>query len=108
MRVLMNCPWKGNIRELENVMERVILMTDHEEITAADIPSDIISMPAEVPDLPVLTENGIELDSIIEGIERKYLTEALRLSGGNKTDAARLLNLSFRSFRHRLQKYGIR
>lgn len=108
MKILMDCPWKGNIRELENVMERIILMTDHDEITVSDIPAEIISSHPESSGLPTLTMDGIELDRIIEGIEKRYLIEALRLSGGNKTEAAKLLNITFRSFRHRLHKYGIK
>lgn len=107
MKVLMNCPWKGNIRELENAIERIVLMTDQEEITVSDIPEDIISLPTESTALPMLTENGVELDRIIEEIEKRYIREALRLSKGNKTEAAKLLNITFRSLRHRLYKYGI-
>lgn len=107
MKVLMNCPWKGNIRELENAIERIVLMTDQEEITVSDIPEDIISLPTESSALPILTENGVELDRIIEEIEKRYIREALRLSKGNKTEAAKLLNITFRSLRHRLYKYGI-
>lgn len=107
MKVLINSPWKGNIRELENVIERLVLMTDQEEITISDIPIDIVSTPTEVTGLPELKPEGIELDRIIEEIEKRYITEALRLSGGNKTEAAKLLNITFRSLRHRLHKYGI-
>lgn len=107
MKVLINSPWKGNIRELENVIERLVLMTDQEEITISDIPIDIVSTPAEITGLPELKPEGIELDRIIEEIEKRYITEALRLSGGNKTEAAKLLNITFRSLRHRLHKYGI-
>lgn len=108
MKILMNWPWRGNIRELENVMERIILMTDHEEITVSDIPADLMSAPSESSGLPSLTEDGIELDSIIANIEKRYLMEALRLSGGSKTEAAKLLNITFRSLRHRLHKYGLK
>lgn len=107
MKVLINSPWKGNIRELENVIERLVLMTDQEEITISDIPIDIVSTPTEITGLPELKPEGIELDRIIEEIEKRYITEALRLSGGNKTEAAKLLNITFRSLRHRLRKYGI-
>ena len=108
MKLLITYPWKGNIRELENLIERVLLMTDKTEITAADIPPEITAVPSEHQILPLMTEKGIHLDSIVENIEKSYLLEALSLSGGVKTEAAKLLNLSFRSFRHRLQKYGIR
>jgi two-component system response regulator PilR (NtrC family) len=62
----------------------------------------------EVKNLPELSEEGIDIDKIIESIEKNYLLKALERANGVKIDAARLLNLSFRSFRHRLQKYGIK
>jgi two-component system response regulator PilR (NtrC family) len=108
LKLLVNYPWRGNIRELENVIERVLLMTDKEEITASDIPPEIRSFPSEHQSLPQMTKDGIDLDAIVEAVEKRYLLEALTLADGVKTDAAKLLNLSFRSFRHRLQKYGIR
>jgi len=108
LKLLMNYPWRGNIRELENVLERVLLMTDKDEITASDIPPEIRSFPSELQALPQMSKEGIGLDAIVENIEKQYLLEALTLADGVKTDAAKLLNLSFRSFRHRLQKYGLK
>ncbi len=108
MKVLMNYPWKGNIRELENVIERVLLMTDKEEISSSDIPLEISDSRPESKLLPEMGKEGINLDEIVETIEKKYLLEALQLTNGSKTEAAKLLNLSFRSFRHRLHKYGIK
>ena len=57
--------------------------------------------------VPELSGEGVDVDRIISDIEKKYLLKALEKAGGVKTEAARLLNLSFRSFRHRLHKYGI-
>jgi two-component system response regulator PilR (NtrC family) len=108
LMLLMNHQWKGNIRELENLIERVFLMTDKEEITASDIPLEIGDLRPESGLLPEIGEQSVNLEAIVENVERKYLLEALRMANGVKTDAAKLLNLSFRSFRHRLQKYGIR
>jgi two-component system response regulator PilR (NtrC family) len=108
LKLLINYPWKGNIRELENLIERILLMTDKEEITAGDIPPEIGALPPEHQVLPQMSKDGIDLDAIVENIEKRYLLEALGLAGGVKTEAAKLLNLSFRSFRHRLQKYGIK
>lgn len=108
LKLLINYPWKGNIRELENLIERVFLMTDKEEISASDIPLEFSDYPSDDNVLQKLSQNGINLETIVEDIEKKYLLEALQLANGVKTDAAKLLNLSFRSFRHRLQKYGIK
>lgn len=108
MKLLMDYPWKGNVRELENVIERIVLLVDKGEITPADLPSDITSYPRDKKFIPDLTSKGMDVDEIIGDIEKKYLLTALDLVGGVKTEAAKLLNLSFRSFRHRLQKYGIK
>jgi len=102
MKLLMDYSWKGNVRELENVIERVALLTDKEDITPADLPSEITEY------ISGLTEEGINIDDIIGDLEKRYLLQALEMAGGVKTEAARLLNLSFRAFRHRLQKYGIK
>jgi len=108
MKLLMDYPWKGNVRELENVIERIALLVDKDEITPEDLPTDITSYPRDKKLVPDLTNKGIDVDEIIGDIEKKYLLTALDLVGGVKTEAAKLLNLSFRSFRHRLQKYGIK
>jgi len=108
MKLLIHYPWKGNVRELENIMERVLLLTDAEEITPPDIPLEINTTDWENNVLPRMEITGIDLDAMVEGIEKKYLLEALQLTNGAKTEAAKILNLSFRSFRHRLQKYGIK
>mgnify|MGYP001586472902 CR=1 FL=1 len=108
MRILIEYPWKGNVRELENIVERVALLTEKEEITPAELPNEIIGYAEEIKEIPELTEEGINLDTIMTDIEKKYLLKALEKSRGVKKDAAELLNLTFRSFRHRLSKYGIK
>ncbi len=110
MKMLINNPWKGNVRELENVIERVALLTDKEEITPSDLPPEIsggAGYAIEMKGIPAITDEGVDIDKIVEEIERKYLLRALEKTGGVKTEAAKLLKLSFRSFRHRLHKYGI-
>ena len=111
MRLLIDCPWKGNVRELENIIERVALLVDKQEITAADLPPEITAMAGtagDKRDLPEFSDNGVDLDAVIEEIEKKYMLKALERTNGVKTEAAKLLNLTFRSFRHRMQKYGLK
>jgi two-component system response regulator PilR (NtrC family) len=108
MRVLIGYPWKGNVRELENVIERIALLSEKEEITPAELPNEIAGYADETKEIPELTEEGIDIDKIIGDIEKRYLFKALEKSGGVKKEAAKLLNLSFRSFRHRLAKYKMK
>jgi len=101
MKLLMDYSWKGNVRELENIIERIVLFTEGEEIQPSNLPAEITGYA------PEFTGSRVDIDQIISDMEKKYLLMALSKAGGVKTEAAKLLNLSFRSFRHRLQKYGI-
>jgi two-component system, NtrC family, response regulator PilR len=107
MRQLMDYSWGGNVRELENVIERTVLLTDKEEITPRDLPSEITGYISELT-ISELADEGVDIDKITGEIEKRYILQALERSNGVKTEAAKLLNISFRSFRHRLQKYGIK
>lgn len=108
MKLLVDYTWKGNVRELENVIERVALLTEKDEITPANLPPEIVSRSRSgAKAIAELTDEGIDLERLIEDIEKTYLLKALEKTNGVKTEAAKLLKLTFRSFRHRLQKYGI-
>ncbi len=105
IEALQDYSWKGNVRELENIIERVTLLCDDEVIDVHHLPEEIrqatISGPVTVP------SGGVNFERLMEDIEKDYLLKALEKTNGVKTEAARLLNLTFRSFRHRLKKYGI-
>jgi len=107
LSALMSFSWPGNIRELENMVERILLFTDSEMVTNNDLPDEISSRAPE-PEAKLINGSGIDLESVIADIEKRYLEEALKKAGGNKTDSSKLLGLSFRSFRHKLSKYGIK
>jgi two-component system response regulator PilR (NtrC family) len=106
--LLMDYPWKGNVRELENMVERIVLLCDGQVIMPDDLPEEVRGSSETLKGLPEIGSDSVDLEAIIEKIERDYLLKALAKSNGVKTEAAKLLNLSFRSFRHRLSKYGIR
>lgn len=108
MRLFMAYPWRGNVRELENMIERIVLLSDGDVITAMDLPGEMTAPPERLKGLPDISVDGIELEQLIGSIEKDYLTRALDQAKGVKTEAARLLHLSFRSFRHKLQKHGIK
>ncbi len=108
LRLFMSYPWKGNVRELENMVERVVLLSDNEVITPEDVPEEILSAGDELKHHYDIGDEGVDLEQIIENLEKDLLLKALKKSHGIKTEAAKLLRLSFRSFRHRLYKYGMK
>ena len=95
---LMTHAFPGNVRELENVLERAAALCDGKAITAGDL-------ELRAADAPVSTA-GV-LDSQIEEVEKKAIREALQKSRFNKTRAAALLGMSFRSLRYRIKKLGL-
>jgi two-component system response regulator PilR (NtrC family) len=106
IKLFMNYSWPGNVRELENTIERLVILAPEDEITIDQVPGPINEfqpsadqIPAEIPD------DGLDLEILLENAEKRLLQKALEKAGGVKTEAAKLLRLSFRSFRHRLQKY---
>jgi two-component system response regulator PilR (NtrC family) len=106
VEMLVAWQWPGNVRELANVVERAATLSDGSIIGTELLPpairgAELRGSPAE------FTTAGIDLQAHLDAVERKVLEQALDRTGGNKTEAAKLLALSFRSFRYRLAKYGI-
>jgi two-component system response regulator PilR (NtrC family) len=98
--------WPGNVRELANVVERAATLSDGAIIGAELLPPAIRG--AEQRGSPAeMSTAGIDLQAHLDAVERKVLEQALERTGGNKTEAAKLLALSFRSLRYRLAKFGI-
>jgi two-component system, NtrC family, response regulator PilR len=99
--------WNGNVRELEHVIERAVTLEPGQVIRVESLPESVGgSHVAEVTAIE-LPEDGLDLDALMERIERDLLRQALRRAEGIQTRAAQLLHTSFRSFRYRLQKYGL-
>jgi len=97
--------WPGNIRQLENTMERMIVLSDGNEIKLSDLPEPIRSTAAVSDELVhiELPEGGLDL----EAVERELLAKALKKFDGNQSRAAAYLNLSRKTFLHRVAKFGI-
>ncbi|MGE5893974.1 MAG: sigma-54-dependent transcriptional regulator [bacterium] len=108
LNVLMQHEWKGNVRELQNVLERVVTLSEGSEIRKEMLPPEILRPVGSSSLVPDIDAPGFNLDSVMEEIEKAYLFKALTMANGVKNDAAKILNISFRSLRHRLAKYGIR
>jgi transcriptional regulator with PAS, ATPase and Fis domain len=94
--------WPGNVRELRNVIERSVLLADHDTITAEGLPPEVRCPRHENGNHAIDIGEGLDIDSL----ERDLLREALRRAEGNRTSAGRLLGLSRHQIRNRLKKYG--
>jgi two-component system response regulator PilR (NtrC family) len=109
MKALQAHPWRGNVRELENVMERVVALTTGEAIELNDV-TECLQKPVGLKEMSSasLPPEGLDLDKVIGDLEKVFLLKALERSNWVKRDAAKLLHLNMRSFRYRLEKHGIR
>ena len=99
-----NYDWPGNVRQLENAVERLVLLTQGTEITTADLPDFLqAAIATQNETVPMaLPEEGISL----EALEKDLILQALKKSAGNQTRAARYLNMSRRALAYRLEKYN--
>ena len=95
MRRLMAYPWPGNVRQLENAIERAVAFSaGRSQIDVTDLPPEIQQAVEQAIASPVtLPEEGIDLDAFVMGIERDLIQRSLERTGGNKGQAAKLLNL---------------
>jgi two-component system response regulator PilR (NtrC family) len=109
MESLKNHNYTGNVRELINILQRAVTMSEGSAIHPDDLMLEHVGAPAEMiitAAEPIDTGDGT-LDTVIEDIEKQMLEEALKKARYNKTKAADILGISFRSFRYKLKKYGI-
>jgi two-component system response regulator PilR (NtrC family) len=112
MDVLQRYDWPGNIRELENTIERAVALEATPTILVDSLPRSLageasraVAAPAVDGSLPA---TGFDLEAHVQQIERGYLAEALKRAGGVQVKAAELLGMSFRSFRYYVKKYNLR
>jgi transcriptional regulator with PAS, ATPase and Fis domain len=100
-------PWPGNIRELENVIERVVAIEDRETVTAGCLPQEILS-PSRQEEMLFLFQPGFNLSTFTDDLTKKYVNQALLASGGSLRQAAPLLGLSYRTLRYLIDKYELK
>jgi two-component system response regulator PilR (NtrC family) len=108
LRALERYSFPGNVRELENVIERAVALAGSRAIGLGDMPREVSGLSASKgPDLATLPEEGCNLDEVMDEIERRLMLEALERTGGVRKAAAELLGISSRSLRYRLQKHDL-
>jgi two-component system, NtrC family, response regulator PilR len=112
MRRLESYDWPGNVRELENTIERAVALESGQEISLAVLPDRVAgtalptggigaSESAQIP------PEGVDFERVVAETEKRYLQAALEKAGGVRTQAAELLKISYRSFRHFAKKHNL-
>ncbi len=100
--------WPGNVREMENVIERTVALTDETVITCADLPPDIGSSHLEQPAFsPVVTSEGVDMNQTVAEIERQMILQAMDIGNGVKARAASLLNLNRTTLVEKIKRLGM-
>ncbi len=120
--LLLSHKFTGNVRELKNIIERATLIAQENVLSREDLelykkssktkipePDNFINQPFNIPDnMPVnISDQGINLGQILEKTEKTYMEHALKLTRGNESKAARLLNMNHHTFRYRWKKKSI-
>ena len=99
LKKLQEYPYPGNIRELENILERALTMSESEQIDVDDL---------HLPELDHSPLGSTTLETLKEDLEKQTIIEALEATKWNKTAAAKKLGITFRALRYRLEKLGIK
>ena len=124
MKIFMQYHWPGNIRELENLLERMAILSDKEELDLEDLPAHLKNFQIteekerelleersfftkDFLNLPSLEKGEISLNQLLQEIEIYYLKKALEISGGVKSKAARLLGLNRTTLIEKLKRYNL-
>ncbi|MEN3111446.1 sigma-54-dependent transcriptional regulator [Uliginosibacterium paludis] len=102
-RALLGYSFPGNVRELENILERALALSIGDEIEVEDLHLD----PADCANVPGQSE-GDSLQDYLDAVEKQAINEALGKTSGNRTAAARVLGVTFRSLRYRMERLGMK
>jgi two-component system response regulator PilR (NtrC family) len=109
LQILLNYEYPGNVRELQNIIERAVALEGSSDLSAHNLSSYLSEQPLlrKGPIDIEIPNDGIDLEKMVEDLERTLLLKALDKTKGIKKKAAELLHINFRSMRYRLEKYGL-
>jgi DNA-binding NtrC family response regulator len=109
VRALEKYDWPGNVREMENVIERTVALTDGEVIDRHDLPPQFAGGGSDLDPMPVprVPDEGIDLSETIDAIERAMIRQAMEMSGGIKAKAAMLLGLNRTTLVEKIKRLGL-
>jgi two-component system response regulator AtoC len=105
-KVLLGYPWPGNVRELENVIERAVVLTEGDVIQESDLPAKLLD-PVD-PAKMILASDELSIKKMQRFMEKTLIARALEKTEGNRTQAAKLLELSHRALLYKIKDYGLK
>ena len=110
MQVLMDYKWPGNIRELENMVERILALSNNEEITPSDLPDALFEAADLRRDMHLasILDRGSSLEDAVASLEKRLITLAIERANGNRSEAARMLKLKRSTLQDKIVKYSIK
>jgi two-component system response regulator AtoC len=106
IKMLQSYPWPGNVRELENVLERASIVCDQKKIALKDLPYDI--QASNPSDRHANFQGNLSIPTAVEQLEKQMIIQALETTSGNKSKAAKLLEISERSLWNKLSQYELK
>jgi two-component system response regulator PilR (NtrC family) len=110
MEALISYHYPGNVRELENIVERAVTLENERWIQKESLPGWLLNPDSDrnpVATSLVVPAEGLDLEGYLSDFEKDILQQTLALTNGHRTEAARLLGISFRSLRYKLDKYSM-
>jgi len=107
IKVFESYPWPGNIRELENVIERTVVIEERETITQGSLPDELLSPKSHI-ETDFLSQPEFNLNKTLDEISSNYIRHALKSTGGNLKETSSLLGINYRSLRYMIDKYGLK
>jgi two-component system response regulator PilR (NtrC family) len=107
MEMLKKYDYPGNVRELENIIERAVVVEKSNKLLPSSISEHIFDDSLNV-DVNSELKLPVNLESLVEKIEEKYIRKALEVTKNNQSKAAKLLGLTLRTFRYKMEKYDVK
>jgi transcriptional regulator with PAS, ATPase and Fis domain len=107
LEILEDYPWPGNVREVENIVQRLVVMNDSPVITAEQLPQALLYSSAASHEAILIPEEGVDFDAEMQRIELAYLNAALRRTGGKKSAAATLLRIDPQRMKYLCRKLKV-
>jgi two-component system response regulator AtoC len=106
LRLMMAYSWPGNVRELENVVERGVILSDGVSLSAAALPEQVVAGGATCRDA-LFAPDSLSIPEAETALEKELIRRALEKTGGNRTHAAKVLEISLRSLIYKIKEYGL-